>query len=77
MGEVLGQVLRSLQYLGTTSCDISQHSKHDLRQVLEQNNLPIELHPRILNKIVQERVDFALEVTKTTQADVKERKLLS
>ena len=26
---------------------------------------------RILNKIVKERVDFALEVTKTTQADVK------
>ena len=44
---------------------------------MAQNNLPIELHPRILNKIVQERVDFALEVTKTTQADVKGSKLLS
>ena len=31
---------------------------------------------RILNKIVKERVDFALEVTKTTQADVKGRALL-
>ena len=42
-------------------------------QILGQNYLPIELHPRILNKIVQEKVDFALEVTKTTQADVKGR----
>ena len=31
---------------------------------------------RILNKIVKERVDFALEVTKTTQADVKGRRAL-
>ena len=32
---------------------------------------------RILNKIVKERTDFALEVTKTTQADVKERAFLT
>ena len=74
----LGQVLRPLQCLGTTSLDISQTSIHDFEQVLgqilgQEKNLPIELHPRILNKIVQEKVDFALEVTKTTQADVKGR----
>ena len=31
---------------------------------------------RILSKIVEEKVDFALEVTKTTQADVKGRVII-
>ena len=34
LGAKLGHILVQIQYLGTTSLDMSQNSKHDLGQVL-------------------------------------------
>ena len=45
----LGHILGQSQYWGTTSSDMSQNSKHDLRQVLGlivgRQKMSIELHP--------------------------------